>query len=135
MISFLQQRQGDMVEAALTMPLMVLLALVLVNFALVGQARNAAQNAANFGARMGSIAFTDADRHARENAEAALQHCLCTARVTDVQAQDTPGGEVIVEVEWEVENYFHSLFQYLGGNSLPVRFTGTATASYRKEGW
>ncbi len=132
--SFWRQREGDMVEAALTMPLMVLLALVLVNFALVGQARNAAQNAADVGARMGSVAFTGARQQAQNSAEAALQHCLCDARVVSVAATDTPGGEVQVVVEWTVLNYVQPLMQ-LFGSQMSDRFRGTATATYRKEGW
>lgn len=132
--SFLQQDRGDMVEAALTLPLMVLLALALVNFALVGHARNASQQAAGFGARMGSVAFVHARQQARTSAESLLQNCLCRARVIRVDAQDAPGGDVTVVVEWTVENFFGPLLTLFGG-SLPQTFTGTATASYRKEGW
>lgn len=132
--SFWRQREGDMVEAALTMPLMVLLALVMVNFALVGQARNAAQHAADVGARMGSVAFTGAKQQARDSAEAALQHCVCDAQVVKVSASDSPGGEVQVEVEWTVDNYMQPLMQFFG-SQIPDQFRGTATATYRKEGW
>ncbi len=134
MVQFLRQQQGDMVEAALTMPLMVLLALVLVNFALVGQARNVAQHAADVGARMGSVAFTGARQQAQHSAERALQYCLCDARVLSVTAADVPGGEVRVVVEWTVVNHVQPLMR-LFGSSMPNPFRGTATATYRKEGW
>ena len=123
-----------MVEAALTTPLMVLLALVMVNFALAGHARNAAQHAADTGARMGSVAFVQARQQAQSSAEAALQHCLCEARVLSVTASDTPGGEVQVVVEWTVANYIQPLMQ-LFGSQMAGPFQGTATATYRKEGW
>ncbi len=123
-----------MVEAALTMPLMLLLALVLVNFALVGHARNAAQHAAHFGARMGSVAFVEAGSQARRSAASVLDNCLCQAQVARVIATDVPGGEVTVEVQWTVQNYFKPLLAVFGG-TLPDAFTGTASASYRKEGW
>lgn len=132
--SFAGQTQGDMVEAVLTLPLMMLLALALVNFAVVGQARSAAQNAAHFGARMGSVAIRDAEQEARRGAERALQHCLCRARVQLVRAQDAPGGEVEVRVEWEVDNHFHALLALFDGSATDT-FQGTATASYRREGW
>ena len=131
---FLRQTQGDMVEAALTMPLMVLLTLALVNFALVGHARNASLHAAHFGARMGSTAFAGAESQARHSAESVLGHCLCQAQVVKVVAADVPGGEVTVEVQWTVQNYFAPLLSMFGG-TLPETFTGTASASYRKEGW
>jgi len=123
-----------MVEAALTMPLMVLLALALVNFAWVGHARNASQHAAHFGARMGSTAFTEAAAQARHSTEAVLRDCLCQAQVVKVAATDVPGGEVTVEVQWAVRNYFSPLLSLFGG-TLPDTFQGTVSASYRKEGW
>ena len=123
-----------MVESALTMPLMVLLTLVLVNFALVGHARSASQHAAHYGARMGSIALNGAESHARASAESVLESCLCQAEVVKVLAADTPGGEVRVEVKWTVQNYFRPLFSVFGG-TLPDSFEGTEAASYRKEGW
>ena len=131
---FLRQTGGDMVEAALTMPLMVLLALVLVNFALVGHARTASQQAAHFGARMGSIAFAGAELQARQSAESVLSGCLCQAQVSHVAATDNPGGEVTVEVQRTVPNYFQSLLSLFGG-TLPATFTGTTSATFRKEGW
>ncbi len=116
------------------MPLMVLLALALVNFALVGHARNASQHAAHFGARMGSVAFAGAAAQARHSAASVLEDCLCQAQVVKVVASDVPGGEVTVEVQWTVQNYFRPLLAVFGG-TLPDTFTGTASASYRKEGW
>ena len=131
---FLRQTRGDMVEAALTIPLMVLLALVLVNFALVGHARTASQQAAHYGARMGSIAFTGAGLQARQSAESVLSGCLCQAQVSNVVATDVPGGVVTVEIQWTVPNYFQSMLALFGG-TLPATFTGTTSASFRKEGW
>lgn len=132
--AFLRQTAGDMVESALTLPLMALLTLALVNLALVGHARAAAQHAAHFGARMGSVALADAEGEARQAAGAMLDACLCEAQVTNVSGADAPGGEVIVTVEWTVPSFLGSLLSVFGG-AAPEQFTGAVTAAYRKEGW
>lgn len=49
--SFLTARSGDMVEGALTFPLMALVTLALVNLALAGFSTTTANHAAGYGAR------------------------------------------------------------------------------------
>jgi len=59
MIKWLKGRRGDMVEGAMTMPLMALVALALVNLALAGYCSVTANNAANYAARVASVSQTD----------------------------------------------------------------------------
>ena len=56
---FLTGRSGDMVEGALTFPLMALVTLALVNLALAGFSATTANHAAGYGARAGSVAQAD----------------------------------------------------------------------------
>ena len=56
---FLTGRVGDMVEGALTFPLMALVTLALVNLALAGFSATTANHAAGYGARAGSVAQAD----------------------------------------------------------------------------
>jgi len=56
----------DMVEGALTFPLMALVTLALVNLALAGFASTTANHAAGYGARAGSVAQVDPAARALE---------------------------------------------------------------------
>ena len=122
-----------MVEAAVTMPLLLLVTFALVNFALVGYARNSAQNAANHGARVGAVTASGAGAAAKQAAEQLLTNCLCTSTVT-VSASSAPGGTVSVDVAWSVPNYMDGFIR-LFGSTARGEFSGTVSASHRKEGW
>ncbi|MCE2467274.1 MAG: pilus assembly protein [Caldilineaceae bacterium] len=125
--------QGDMVEAAVTMPLLLLVTFALINFALVGHARNSAQNAANHGARVGAVTASGAGSAATQEAERLMANCFCTYSVT-VSAANAPGGTVTVAVAWTVPSYMDGFLQVMGG-SAQGDFSGTVSASHRKEGW
>jgi len=130
----LLDRRADMVEAALTLPVMILITLGLITFGLASYASNAAQNAALYGARMGSVAQTDP-------AGTALQAALERARAAGigdytvtVQADPYPGGRVVVRVRWGVPNHFAGILQAFGLRGRD-RIEGEAVAYFRKEGW
>lgn len=122
-----------MVEAAVTMPLLLLATFALINFALVGHARNSAQNAANHGARVGAVTASGAGAAARQATEGLMANCFCTYSVT-VSAASAPGGTVTVNVAWTVPSYMDGFLQVMGG-SAQDEFSGTVSASHRKEGW
>ena len=125
--------KGDMVEAAVTMPLLLLATFALINFALVGHARNTAQNAANHGARVGAVTASGAGTAAQRETERLLTHCFCSPTVT-ASADGAPGGTVTVDVAWSVPNYMGDVLRLFGGN-FEGDFSGTVSASRRKEGW
>jgi hypothetical protein len=52
----LRDRRGELDEAALVLPVLLLISLALINMAILGFAAVNAGNAANYGARMGSVA-------------------------------------------------------------------------------
>ncbi len=132
MIKWLKGRRGDMVEGALTMPLMALVALALVNLALVGYCSVTANNAANYAARVASVSQTDAAGRGLAAAQHALAGGVGTYHV-EVAADTAPGGQVVVRVGWEFPNVYGSLMPLFGGANQPLR--GEAVAAFRKEGW
>lgn len=129
---FLTDRSGDMVEGALTFPLMALVALALVNLALAGFASTTANHAAGYGARAGSVAQVDPAGRALEAAQQALQSGVGDYAV-HVTADTYPGGVVRVAVDWAVPNFYGSLLPLFGASGGPLK--GTAVSAFRKEGW
>jgi len=125
-------RRGDMVEGALTFPLMALVTLALVNLALAGFSATTANHAAGYGARAGSVAQVDPAGRALEAAQQALQSGIGDYAVR-VAADTCPGGVVRVEVDWAVPNFYGSLMPLFGASSGPLK--GTAVSAFRKEGW
>lgn len=129
---FLAGRRADMVEGAMTFPLMALVALALVNLALAGFASTTANHAAGYGARAGSVAQVDPAGRALEAAQEALQSGVGDYAVR-VTADTYAGGVVRVEVDWSVPNVYGSLMPIFGASSGPLK--GTAVSAFRKEGW
>ena len=125
-------RRGDVVEGALTFPLMALVALALVNLALAGYASTTANHAAGYGARAGSVAQVDPAGRALAAARQALKSGVGDYAVR-VTADTYPGGVVRVEVDWQVTNFYGSLMPLFGAHSGPLK--GTAVSAFRKEGW
>jgi len=131
---WLFQTKGDMVESAITFPIMALLALALVNLALAGFAANTAQNAAAYGARMAAVTQ---DHPAARGLDAANQVLAQTGvgdYAVNITADSRPGGQVQVEVSWKVPNIFGGLLSLFGVNSGHT-IDGKAVAAQRKEGW
>ena len=123
-----------MAEAAITLPLVVLLTFAMINLSLAWYAANAASNAANYGARVGSVAQTNPVGYSIS----AAQGQLGTTSIGSYSVSGSGGGfrgaEITVTVDWLVPNYISSLIAYMGGGS-PVNFNGTARSSFRQEGW
>lgn len=124
--------QGDMVEGALTLPLMALVTLALVNLALAGYASVTANNAVNYAARIAAVSQQNVTGEALNAANHALQAGIGEYTV-DIQADSYPGGLVQVSVQWEVPNFFGSLMPFFGAPNEPIN--GEAVSVFRKEGW
>jgi hypothetical protein len=111
--SLLTGRSGDMVEGALTFPLMALVTLALVYLALAGFSATTANQAAGYGARGGSVVQVDPAGRALEAAQQALRSGIGDYAVR-VAADTYPGGIVRVEVDWAVPNFYGSLMPLFG---------------------
>jgi Flp pilus assembly protein TadG len=125
-------QQGDMVEGAITFPIMALLALALVNLAIAGFSANTAQNAAAYAARVAAVTQDNPAGRGLDAANQVLAHGVGDYSVS-IAADNRPGGQVRVEVTWEVPNVFGGLLSYFGGENQ--RLQGKAVAVQRKEGW
>lgn len=124
--------RGDMVEGALTLPLMALVSLALVNLALAGYASVTANNAVNYAARIASVSQHNVTSEAMTAANRALQVGVGDYTVA-IEADSHPGGMVRVSVQWEVPNFFGSLMPFFGAPNEPIN--GEAVSVFRKEGW
>lgn len=122
-----------MVEGALTFPLMALVTLAFVNLALAGYASVTANNAVNYGARMGSVDQVNPADAALTAAQRVVQTGVGTYAVQVEQADGFSGGRVAVRVRWEVPNFFAGLMPLFGAQAGPLQ--GEAYSVFRKEGW
>ncbi|MDR7615606.1 MAG: TadE/TadG family type IV pilus assembly protein [Armatimonadota bacterium] len=123
--------RGEITEFALVAPLILLILIGLVNFALAGYASAAAQQAAAFGARRGSVAQANAGAVAVAEAQAMLQHIrVGSYQVRLLAPGGVPGSVLAVEVRWRVPNFFKR-FPGLFNRD----FEGRAVAFFRQEGW
>lgn len=131
--AWLNDPQGDMVESALTMPLLILVTLALVNLALAGYASVTANNAANLAARLGSVDQIAPGATAYAAAERALAAGIGEYTVQVTQADGFSGGRVSISVRWAVPNFFAGLMPLFGATAGPLE--GEAVGVFRKEGW
>ena len=136
-MKFLKDRKAlETVEAAITLPIAILVMLATINLGLVVFGQQAVQAAARHGARMGSVAQQCPACYAVREARAAIE----TAAI--VQNGDVailaPGGRagsiLKIRVTGEVPNFFGGLSAIFPG--LPEGpFQLKAEATFRQEGW
>ena len=127
-------RCAELDEAAMVLPVLLLISLALVNLALLGFAAVNAGNAANFGARMGSVAQSDSSGVAVSSAYQMLTAVPVGTYTVSVTGSGLPGDMMIVQVSYTVPNYFGGLAGFFGV-STPADFTNIATSYFRQEGW
>jgi Flp pilus assembly protein TadG len=127
-------RQGELDEAALVLPVLLLISLALINMAILGFAAVNAGNAANYGARMGSVAQTNPAGIAANSANKMLAAAPVGNYAVAVTGSDLPGDVMTVQIRYTVPNYFGGLAGFFGV-SIPGSFTNTATSYFRQEGW
>ena len=133
-LAWLRDRRGDMVEGAITFPLMALVALALVNLALAGYASVTANNAANVAARVASVAQADPVGQGLAAADHSLQAGIGTYNVA-LAADTRPGGDVTATVAWRIPNFFGGLLGFFGAGFSDPEIQGEAVSRFRKEGW
>jgi hypothetical protein len=129
-----RDRHGELDEAALVLPVLLLISLGLVNLAILGFAAVNAGNAANYGGRMGSVAQSDPSGVAVSSAYQMLVAAPVGTYTVSVTGSGLPGDMIIVQVSYSVPNYFAGLAGFFGV-STPGDFTNTATSYFRQEGW
>jgi hypothetical protein len=131
----LRDRRGDeFAQSAIVLPIVVLLTMALMNLAVAAFASVNANNAANYGARMGSVAQQGSASVAYGAAMTSISHTPVGTYGVHVSGGGFPGAQITVTVNWSVPNYMGSLLGFFGGGfSGPIK--GSASAVFRQEGW
>ena len=132
--AFVRDRRGEMDEAAIVFPVLLLIAIGLVNMAFLGVAAVNASNAANYGARMGAVAQANPAGVAYSYASQAVQSAPIGSYGIAVSGGGAPGSMITVSVNYTVPNYFAALAGFFGVNMSPD-FNGAASSQFRQEGW
>lgn len=131
---FIRDRRGELDEAVFVIPVLLLVTFGLINFGILGYASVSASNAANYGARMGSVAQTNPNGVALSSANKMLSGTAVGSYAVSVSGGGAPGSMIQVNVKYQVPNYFAGLTR-LFGVGTPGTFGGTAMADFRQEGW
>jgi hypothetical protein len=129
-----RDRRAELDEAALVLPVLLLISLGLVNLAILGFAAVNAGNAANYGARMGSVAQSNPSGVAAASAYQMLSAAPVGDYAVSVSGSGLPGDLLIVQVSYSVPNYFAGLAGFFGVDTSQ-EFSNTATSYFRQEGW
>lgn len=130
----LHDRLAELDEAALVLPVLLLISVGLVNLGILGFAAVNAGNAANYGARMGSVAQSNPSGVAAASAYQMLSAVPVGSYNVSVSGSGLPGDVMIVQVSYSVPNYFNGLAGFFGVNT-PQEFTSSASSYFRQEGW
>ena len=129
-----KQAGQSLAEFAFAFPIILLATLGLITLGLVGFAAVSASNAANYGARMGSVAQSQPAHVAQSQALARLSHVNAGTYAVSVSGGTNPGDLVIVRVDYRVPNFYAGLANFFGA-SVSEDIQGSTYAYFRKEGW
>jgi hypothetical protein len=126
---------SNMAEAAVTMPVVLLVLMFVLNASLAGYRGMAAANAANYAAEIGATAHDQPEAWAAAAVERAM---AASGAGKDygytIKVDKEPGGAVKVLVTWRYPSMLSGLCRLFGGN-CPAYFYGTTTATRKREGW
>ena len=130
------QSAMELLEAAITTPIAILVMLAIVNLGMVVYAQQAVQAAARQGARMGSVAQQCPACYAASAAQSAISGAgiVENASVSVLAPGGTAGSILKIQVSGSVPNFLSpltGLFPGLPGQTFVVR----ADSTFRQEGW
>lgn len=128
------RRGGSLAEFALVAAPLLLVSLGLINLAAFGVAGANANNAANYGARMGAVAQENQTAYATNATWEKLSAAPIGTYEVSVSAPGAPGGLVAVQVTYTVPNFIGGLTSFFGVG-MPDVFQRTAISYFRQEGW
>ncbi|MBM3272580.1 pilus assembly protein [Candidatus Kaiserbacteria bacterium] len=131
-----RNRKGlEVIEAVATLPIALLVLVAMINLGFAVYAKQAVQNAANYGARVGSTAQTCRACVAYSTANQTIRGTLVrNARVEILAPGGSVGSILKIRVVGEVPNLMGPLMSLLGGEwGGPIRVS--ADAVFRAEGW
>lgn len=134
---FVKDQSGmELLEAAITTPIAVLVMLAIVNLGMVVYAQQAVQAAARHGARMGSVAQQCPACYASSAARSAISDAgiVQNASVSVLAPGGSAGSILKIQVSGTVPNFLApltGLFPGLPGDTFRVQ----ADSTFRQEGW
>ena len=126
----------EMLEAAITTPIAILVMLAIVNLGMLVYAQQAVQAAARQGARMGSVAQQCPACYAVSAAKSAISSAgiVENASVSVLAPGGAAGSILKIQVSGTVHNFLAplpGLFPGLPGQTFKV----SADSTFRQEGW
>lgn len=129
-------RAGNLAEAAISIPAVLLILVLALNVSRAGFTALAAQNAANYGARVASVAGINAKAYGEAAAKASLEQSGAAGDFTiNAMISGTgPGSVVGVTVGWSTQTILAGICPAFG-EGCPAVIRGEASAVWRREGW
>jgi hypothetical protein len=130
----LNRRGDEFAESAIAFPMVILLVMAMINLSLAGFASVNAANAANYGARVGSVYQQGSAGAAYSAAQESISRAPIGSYQVVVSGGGFPGATLLVSVTWNVPNYMAPIMAFFGSSSAG-KLGGTASATFRQEGW
>jgi Flp pilus assembly protein TadG len=130
---FLNARKAiETLEAAITLPIAILVMLATINLGMVVYGQQAVQAAARQGARMGSVAQQCSACYATRAASSAIgsDPIVKQASVAILSPGGVAGSILTVRVSGQIPNFIGAF-----APGLPGSFSVSAQATFRQEGW
>ena len=128
------QRADQFAQTALVLPIIMLATMGLLDITMAGFASVNANNAANYGARIGSVTQRGAAGAAYSGALISIAHAEVGDYIVNVSGGGFPGAKITVQVNWEVPNHMASISTLWGGPA-DSRLAGASMSTFRQEGW
>jgi len=124
------QRWGTMVEGAIVIPILLMVTLLIIQFGMLAYANQMAEEAARYGARVGSVTQKNPAGAAAAAAGSFASSAFGAGspNVSVLAPGGVAGSTLKVRVEYQVPN--------IAGAFLPVgSLTASGEATTRQEGW
>jgi Flp pilus assembly protein TadG len=129
-------RGMEMLEAAITTPIAIMVMIAIANLGMLVYAQQAVQAAARHGARMGSVAQQCPACYATSEAKAAISQAgiIEDTKVSVLSPGGRAGSILKIQVSGTVPNFMAPLTGLFPG--LPKdTFKVSADSTFRQEGW
>ena len=129
---FRSKKAIELVEAAITTPIVILLMLAVINLGMLVYGQQAVQAAARQGARMGSVAQECPACYAVSAAKSEINtpRLVQNSGVSVLASGGNPGSLLTIQVTGQIPNF---MGEFVPG--LPAVFNVSAQATFRQEGW
>ena len=132
---FISDKRADQfAQTAIVLPVVMLATMGLFDMTMAGFASVNANNAANYGARIGSVTQRGAGGAAYEGALSSIAHAEVGDYTVNVSGGGHPGAQIAVTVTWDVPNHMASIVTLWGGTA-DSQLSGTSVSTFRQEGW